>query len=177
MASLEHAIERIGRAREYTNQLLADIEDGLWLQMPAGCPTHVAWQVGHIAMAQYAVCLMRVRGAQPGDKEIMSRAFRKQFSKGSMPAHAGDDQPPAAEIRKVYDAVHAQVMQEAPAFDEADLHEELAAPHEMFTTKIAALHFAADHEMIHAGQIGLLRRMLGKDPCSIAALRKQPCLK
>ena len=46
----------------------------------------------------------------------------------------------------------------------AELAKELAAPHEMFTTKIAALHFSADHEMLHAGQIGVLRRMLGKEP-------------
>ena len=164
MGSLQLAIERIQRARVYTNQLLADVEDDLWWIQPEGCPSHIAWQLGHIAMAQYALCLMRVRDAQPGDREIMSRAFRKRFSKGSLPKAGAADEPSPAEIRQVFDAVYAQVMREAPSFDEKELEKELAAPHEMFTTKIGALHFAADHEMLHAGQIGMLRRMLGKEP-------------
>ena len=164
MSSLSLANERIERARGYTLQLLADVEDELWFTQPAGSPTHIAWQVGHIAMAQYAVCLMRVRDAQPGDREIMSRPFRKQFSKGSTPVADPSANPSAAEIRTVFNAVHAQVMKELPTFDEEELQQELAAPHEMFTTKIAALHFSADHEMLHAGQIGLLRRLLGKEP-------------
>lgn len=164
MNSRDFALARIARARQYTKQLLEDIEDELWLVRPEGCPTHVAWQVGHIAMAQYALCLMRVREAQPGDRELMSRPFRKQFSKGSAPAGDTENHPTPAEIRRVFDAVHAQVLKEAPLLDEAELEQELAAPHEMFTTKIGALHFSADHEMLHAGQIGLLRRMLGKAP-------------
>lgn len=162
--SLALAISRIKRTRAYTMQLLDDVEDELWLVKPDGCPTHIAWQVGHIAMAQYAVCLMRVRDAQPGDRDIMSRAFRKQFSKGTTPVEQSDSPFSPAEIRNTFDAVHAQVMKEVPTFDEAELTKELAAPHEMFATKIAALHFSADHEMLHAGQIGLLRRMLGKAP-------------
>ena len=164
MSSLQHAIERLDRTRQYTSQLLERIADDQWFQMPPGCPTHIAWQVGHIAMAQYALCLMRVRDSQPGDRKIMSRPFRKQFSKGSSPQSVAEGAFSPAEIRQVFDAVHAQVMQEAPSFEEEELLQPLAAPHEMFQTKIAALHFAADHEMLHAGQIGLLRRMLGHQP-------------
>jgi uncharacterized damage-inducible protein DinB len=29
---------------------------------------------------------------------------------------------------------------------------------------MGALNFSADHEYLHAGQIGLLRRLLGKEP-------------
>lgn len=164
MSSLQFAIERIDRTRAYTKALLAEVEDDLWFTQLAGCHTHIAWQVGHVAMAQYALCLMRVRDSQPGDREIMSREFRKQYSKGTTPDANPKNNPSPEEIRQVFDAVHAQVMLEAPTFDEAELAKELAAPHEMFTTKIAALHFSADHEMLHAGQIGVLRRMLGKPP-------------
>ncbi len=164
MPNLQHAIQRLQRTRDYTNQLLAGVEENLWFIMPAGCPSHIAWQVGHIAMAQYAVCLMRVRDAQPGDREIMSRPFRKQFSKGSTPEAVLASEFTVETIRGTLDAVHAQVMKELPTFDEDELHQPLAAPHEMFDTKIAALYFAADHEMLHAGQIGLLRRMLGHEP-------------
>jgi hypothetical protein len=164
MSSLAFALERIARTRQYTLTLLEGLEDEQWLQMPAGCPTHIAWQVGHIAMAQYGLCLMRVRDSQPGDRDLMSREFRKQFSKGTTPDVDPAINPAPGEIRRVFDAVHAQVLLEAPSFDESELEMPLAAPHQMFATKIAALHFSADHEMLHAGQIGLLRRLLGKEP-------------
>ena len=164
MAKLQAVIDRIRRTREYTRTLLADVEDDLWLIKPEGAPTHIAWQVGHIAMAQYALCLMRVRESQPGDREMMSREFRRQFSKGTTPDADKENNPSPAEIRQVFDTIYAQVMVEAPRFDEAELAQELAAPHEMFTTKLEALNFSADHEWLHGGQIGLLRRMLGKPP-------------
>jgi hypothetical protein len=37
-------------------------------------------------------------------------------------------------------------------------------PHDLFTTRIAGLRYAPLHEMIHCGQIALLRRMLGQKP-------------
>ena len=164
MNQLEFAIERMTRMRQYTLTLIENLPDDEWLKMPAGCPTQIAWQVGHIAMAQYGLCLMRVRDSQPGDRDLMSREFRKQFSKGTTPDADPANNPSPAEIRRVFDAVHAQVLREAPTFDPAELEKPLAAPHQMFTTKLAALHFSADHEMLHAGQIGLIRRLLGKEP-------------
>ena len=164
MTTLQFALERIERTRSYTQALLADVEDELWFVKPEGCPTHIAWQVGHIAMAQYALCLMRVRESQPGDRDLMSREFRRKYSKGTTPDIDSDSNFSPQEIRTVFDRIHTQVLREAPEYDEAELAKELAAPHEMFTTKIAALHFSADHEMLHAGQIGVLRRMLGKEP-------------
>ena len=34
-------------------------------------------------------------------------------------------------------------------------------PHQFATTKLRALLWCAQHEMLHAGQIGMLRRYLG----------------
>ena len=82
---LQYALERIDRARSYTLALISDIDDSDWFRTPPGDTTHVAWQVGHLAMAEYALALMRVRDAQPGDRDIISRDFRRHFSKGSQP--------------------------------------------------------------------------------------------
>ena len=163
-AMISDAIDRIAKARQYTLALIEDIEDDLWFVKPEGCPTHVAWQVGHLGFAQYALCLMRVRDAQPGDRDIISRPFRKQFSKGTTPGDSAEDYPSPEEIRATVAAVHEQAMKEMPAFDEEQFTQPLAAPHQMFDTRLGALEFCALHEMIHAGQIGLLRRMLGKEP-------------
>ena len=82
--SLTLAVIQIEFAREYTHSLIDDVEDDVWFTIPEGCVTHVAWQVGHLAMAQYGLCLFRIRGRQPEDNELMSSAFRKKYSKGTV---------------------------------------------------------------------------------------------
>ncbi len=78
---IELVLGQIRFAREYTLSLLADVGTDDWFQMPAGCSTHLAWQVGHLAMAQYGLCLFRMRGRADVDMELMSSSFRKKFSK------------------------------------------------------------------------------------------------
>ena len=161
---VHRAVERINQARRYTLDLIRDVEDSDWFCEPMPGTTHLAWQLGHLATAEYALALMRVRDSQPGDRDIISRDFRRHFFKGSQPDPDPSSNPSPDEIRTVLNTVHAQVMQEVPSLDPASLANPLAAPHPMFDTKLGALEFCADHEFLHAGQIGLLRRLLGKKP-------------
>ena len=121
--SLQLAIEQIEFARNYVVGILVEIDEADWFVMPAGCPTHVAWQVGHLAMAEYGLCLFRQRGRQPIDLELMSSNFRKLFSRGSVPEADASKYPSPAEIRATFDRVHAQVLQEAPSFTKEQLRE------------------------------------------------------
>ena len=85
LSRLELAIGQIRFAREYTQSLLTDLEPSDWFKQPAEGVSHVAWQVGHLAMAQYGLCLFRMRGRADVDLELMTSAFRKKFSKGTSP--------------------------------------------------------------------------------------------
>jgi hypothetical protein len=162
--SLSVAIQQIEFARNYTLSLLAETDEADWYQRPAGCPTHLAWQVGHLAMAEYGLCLFRQRGRQEVDREIMPSEFRKAFSRGSQPAVDLTKFMPAADIRAIFDRVHAQVLKEAPTFGAEQLKEVVEAPFAVEATKLGSLYFCSHHEMIHAGQIGLIRRLLGQHP-------------
>jgi uncharacterized damage-inducible protein DinB len=53
------------------------------------------------------------------------------------------------------------VLQEVRGLDEAELDQPVPHPHPLANTKFKALLWCANHEMLHAGQIGLLRRQLG----------------
>jgi hypothetical protein len=161
--SLQLAIEQIVFARSYVQSLLAEIAEADWFVMPTGCPTHVAWQVGHLAMAEYGLCLFRQRGRQPIDLELMSSNFRKLFSRGSVPEPDQSRYPLPAEIRATFDRVHAQVLHESPSFTAEQLKESVEPPFAVEQTKFGCLLFCSHHEMIHAGQLGLLRRLLGRD--------------
>src|SRR5687767_11056686 len=161
---IEIILKQIEFARGYTSSLLADIADHEWFQMPSGAITHLAWQVGHIAMAEYGLCLFRQRGRQPEDLELMSSSLRKQFSRGSVPEPDPAKNPPMVEIRATFDRVHDQVLKELPLLNPATLDEPVDMPFAGYPTKFGALLLASHHEMVHAGQIGLLRRLLGKQP-------------
>lgn len=161
---LELARKQIEFARAYTKTLLADVEPDEWFKIPEGCVSHLAWQVGHLAMAQYGLCLFRIRGRQPIDTELMSSSFRKKYSKGTTPDPDPANNPAPEEICQVFEDVYEQTMQELPGYDETMLNEPVDMPYAAYATKLGGLLFCSHHEMIHAGQIGLLRRLLGKSP-------------
>ena len=69
-----------------------------------------------------------------------------------------------AEAVSKFDAVHQRVLLELPNFTSASLDEPCDMPYAGYPTKFGALLLASHHEMLHAGQIGMLRRLLGKAP-------------
>jgi hypothetical protein len=163
-ARLDMAIGQIEFARRYMLQLVAELPEDDWFSTPDGATTHVAWQIGHLAVAEYGLCLFRMRGRQEGDAELLPSSFRKQFSKGSQPSGDRARYPAPREIREILDQVHAQAMRELPGYSAADLDQPAEEPYAMFPTRLGALIFCSMHEMMHAGQIGLLRRSMGKSP-------------
>lgn len=161
---LELAIKQIAFARSYTLSLLEDCDDGQWFTVPDGGVTHIAWQVAHLAMAQYGLCLFRQRGRADVDRELLPRGFVKMYGKGSTPNSAPADNLPPREIRDILTRVHNQAELEMPAFSNESLGEPIDMPYAVYPNKLGALVFCSHHEMLHAGQIGLLRRLLGKTP-------------
>jgi hypothetical protein len=161
---LDVAVKQIEFARGYLNSLLEDLTEDDWFRQPPTGVSHIAWQVGHLAVAQYGLGLFRLRGRQPIDTELMPSAFRKKFSKGTTPAPGPDNNPSPIEIRGIFDSVYQQVLKELPEYADADLDTPVDPPHAVFDTKMGATYFCSQHEMLHAGQIGLLRRLIGKQP-------------
>lgn len=166
---LSETLERFRKhhawVRAYTLQLLDDLTEDQWYWSPDSAVTHAAWQAGHIAMAQYGLTLFRQRGRKLEDSELMSGKFRKKFMKGTQPTSNREDYPSPDEIKTVLEAVNQQMLSELAEFDSPDhWNEPIDEPNAGFGNKLGALVFACDHEMLHAGQIGLLRRLMGKQP-------------
>jgi hypothetical protein len=161
---LQTAIERIQFSRDYTVRLLDQIDTADWFRMPTPQVTHIAWQVGHLAMAEYRLGLDRIRGERPEDVALIDPAFLHRFGKTSVPDPDRSKYPSPAEIRAVFDRVHQQALRELPGLPEAEWHTPPVKPHQLFDRKIDSLFWCAHHEMLHAGQIGLLRRLLGSAP-------------
>ena len=77
MSRLQTAIDQISFARAYTLRLLDATNESDWFTMPG--VTHIAWQVGHLAMAQYRMVFERVRGIRQEDGQLISADFLKLF--------------------------------------------------------------------------------------------------
>lgn len=157
-------LEQLKFTRDYLTAMITDVPDEEWFRMPEGLPTHLAWQIGHLAMAEYGLCLFRVRGRVPEDAQLMPSPFRKAFARGSTVVADPSKYPSPAEIRDTLSRVRAQVELEAPSYTHEMLVGEIEMPYSIFPNKMGGMLFSPQHEMIHAGQIGLWRRALGRPP-------------
>jgi hypothetical protein len=85
VSRLQLAIEQIVFARNYTIGLLDQTPTTDWFRLPAGGVSHVAWQVGHIAFAEYRLALWRIRDERPDDGALFSPDFKRLFGVDSVP--------------------------------------------------------------------------------------------
>lgn len=164
MSRIRTALDQMAFARRYTVGLLETIPADLWFRMPVPGTTHVAWQVGHLAMAQYRLCLERWRGVRPEDADLIPPEFLSLFLRDSVPDADASKYPSPADVRGVFDRVYDSTARAVAAYDEAEFDLPMHTPHRICTTRGECLFWAAAHEMLHAGQIGLLRRLLGHPP-------------
>ncbi len=160
----EHVLAQVRWGRQYSLQMLESIPADLWYEKPAGLDTHVAWQVGHLAVSQYGLMLFRQRGRSPGDLELMPGWLRKQFGRGSAPMAFSDSVPSVDELMERLDKIHQQSLLEVEQLEPQVLAEPTEMPYTAYPIKLGALLFCPLHESLHAGQIGLLRRAHGLPP-------------
>ena len=78
LAPIDALLKHIEFVRGYTLSLLEGLDDADWFAQPAEGITHIAWQVGHIAMSQYGLTLFRQRGRAEVNLELMKGAFPKK---------------------------------------------------------------------------------------------------
>ncbi|MBY0586117.1 DinB family protein [bacterium] len=164
MAAIDFVRQQMIVTRDYTHRLLRATPPDRWLEIPTGGVSNVAWQVGHIAIAAYRLGLSRIRDPQPTDDVLIPPRYLELYGKGTNPSSFPDQNESPAELCRVMDGVQAQVLRESEGWKDEDLKTECLLPHPIFSTKIDSLWWYSRHESIHAGQIGLIRRMLGYDP-------------
>ncbi len=164
MTPKQLAILQLGDTRRYTQMVLDHTPEGLWFQLPAGVTTHVAWQVGHLTWSM----THHVHGTLPGNAEIgadiIAPRWRKLFGKGSVASPDPAAYPTAAELRAVMDDQFQGCLEALTALPDATLDEPVQHGSGLLRTKLDLLLYLARHEMLHVGQIGLIRRVLGMQP-------------
>lgn len=149
--------------RDWTSRLLADFLGDDWT-LPIGPGlAHATWTCGHLAVSQDVLVHRRVLG-----RGIIDDSFAQHFPIGAaVPATSEHEYPPIADILVTMRDVHEQTLAAVRAMsDELLLEPAYAAdgksPHPHYKDKLGAVSHAARHEAFHAGQIAVIRRLLGK---------------
>lgn len=170
------ALGQIDWARRYTLELLAATPRELWFERPiissaetgqsiGPLPTHIAWQVGHLAVSQYGLLMFRIHGRRDEDLDLIPSRFRKAYARGSDPTVAASGQCSADELFERLQTVHQKAIAGlTQAFDTNVLLDQVDMPYAVYPIKLGAILFCPLHEQIHSGQIGLIRRTLGLPP-------------
>jgi|SRR5262245_22524472 len=163
MNRVSHFFDALVFARGYTVELLDTIPMSEWFTMPVGCPSHIAWQVGHLAMAEARLVAERIGGRQVVEEGILPAEYLKLFGRQSVPDPSPANHPSPAEIRAVLDRVHDVALPILRETADADLETFVpGSAHRFCRTKADYAQWVSHHEFLHTGQIGLIRRLMGQ---------------
>lgn len=154
--------------RRYTLQVLEHTDRQRWFQMPMGQEgpvTHIAWHIGHLVFAKYAQFILRIFGERPEDQKLIPKErYFAVFAKGTAPAADQSIYPPIDEVLQYFHSIHEHCVTRLAAFPDERLDEPLVQPHQIAVTKLDMAMWSIKHEMLHTGQMALVRRLLGEKP-------------
>jgi hypothetical protein len=137
---------------------LGDLSDADLLTRPVGC-NHLAWQLGHLISSEVSL----LNGICPGKGPELPPDFAARHSKET----TGVNDPQKFCTKKEYldllEKVSTASKQALDGLSDADL--DAPSPEHFrprFPTVGSIFTLIATHPMMHAGQIAVARRMLGK---------------
>jgi uncharacterized damage-inducible protein DinB len=137
---------------------VADLTAAEFLHRPSPNANCAAWTVGHLALTDRR-SLARLGAPQPE----LPEGFDRRFLRGEgcpQAAEFGD----ARQIVAVFDEHRNRLVAAVRAATAAQLDQKLDKPIAMASTVGEALSFVAVHTAMHAGQIVMIRRSLGRPP-------------
>lgn len=101
-----------------------------------------------------------------GGDEAVDAAFVARFGRGSDGAADMTDSPSKGELLAIFERIteRARALVATLAPEDLDREAEGDVRHPLFKTLGTAITLVTAHDGYHAGQIGVLRRSMGKDP-------------
>src|SRR5262249_6898822 len=107
-------------ARGYTVELIDTIPQAEWFTIPVGCPSNVAWQVGHLARPEPGLLLLRA-GGRDVEAEGLPAGYTPLFLRTMVVEPDPAKSPPAQEIRAVFDRIHEVALRALQGLGDNDL--------------------------------------------------------
>ena len=148
----------LGTAQKLLHRYVADLSAEEYLHRPAPKANCTAWLIGHLTLSDRGV-LKRLGAPLPE----LPDGFEHRFSRdeGCPQAQEFGD---VKQIVAVFDEHRNRLIAAVKAATPAQLEQKLDKPIAMAATVGEALEFVAVHTAMHAGQIVMIRRSLGRPP-------------
>lgn len=110
------------------------------------------WVLGHIVSTRNVI--LKLLGEQP----IWSEHEAELYQRGSNPINSESEALSLETVLAAFDRSQEQILSALKHKSDEDMNQEI--DNETLGQKLATLHF---HETYHVGQLGLLRRIAGKE--------------
>jgi hypothetical protein len=120
-------------------------------------PNPLLWQLGHLACVEDDVCWLF--GAP---ERLVGPELRAVCSTGSPAPSRATSYPALAELWRLLDVTHAELLRLLEQAREGGLERPPREANPFFKSLGQAVYEAALHETYHVGEIGALRKVLGK---------------
>ncbi|MEP7326851.1 MAG: DinB family protein [Gemmatimonadota bacterium] len=144
-------------ARGWLKAWTGDFTDAEATRTVPGGPNPLAWHLGHLASVEDdVVALFSGAGLK------VPPALRALVATGCPGPTAETRYPPLSDLWRMLEDSHARLISLAEKATPADLDREPLTPNRFFRSLGQAIYEAALHENYHVGEIGALRKALGK---------------
>jgi hypothetical protein len=120
-------------------------------------PNPLLWQLGHLACVEDDVCWLFGAPDRLVDAEL-----RAACASGCASPNAATRYPDLRQLWKLLNATHARLLGLLDQAQDADLDRAPREANPFFRSLGQAVYEAALHETYHVGEIGVLRKALGK---------------
>jgi hypothetical protein len=163
MTQGEMLAEQLDRTREWTLKLIADVRGDDWTFQPAAGLAHPLWLVGHLTCSQDLLVIVRCLNRP----STLDSAFKNHFPiSGPVKSAREHDYPPVDAVLAIMGDMHARTLDAIRGMSDALLAEPAFAGdgsiHPHYRDKRGAVGHCTRHEAFHAGQLAMIRRLLGK---------------
>jgi hypothetical protein len=138
-------------SRDFTEREAAESGPG------DGRPNPLAWHLGHLASVEDEVA--QLFGA---DGSVVPARLRTVCATGAPQPQADTTYPPLTDLWVLLERTHERLLELVERGAPEDLDRAPRTPNKFFTSLGQAVYEAALHETYHVGEIGALRKALGK---------------
>jgi len=136
----------------------ADLKPEEYLHRPVPKGNCAAWILGHLILSERRPLLLLGADLPP-----LPEGFEGRFPREESAAVAADFGEVSL-LLPLFDRHRSLLIETVCNATQEQLDKRLEKPHTLFATVGEAANFAAQHATMHAGQITIIRRSLGRPP-------------
>ncbi|MFN0051059.1 MAG: DinB family protein [Planctomycetales bacterium] len=151
----------LNQANMISQAYLGDLTDAELLMRPVHGTNHIAWQLGHLLVAEHDM----VEAVCPGVMPALPAGFSEKYTVETSKFDSAGAFHSKATYQSVYEQQRAGTLKALEKLSDADLDKPGPEKFKEYAPTVGdILTLQGSHWLMHAGQWAVLRRKLGRAP-------------